>query len=128
MKRIFHPDQTYCKDSGLIIVLVLLLTAYWRNNLSLILPAMGTLILAMTIPVVFLPAAVIWHYFSLFLGSITNRIVLALIFIGIITPVSLVRRHLGFDPILRKKWKKGSDSVFIIRNHAFVAKDLTTPF
>ena len=128
MKRIYHPTQTYCKDTGLIIVLALLLTAYWKNNLALILPATGTLIAALTIPIIFLPAAVIWYYFSLFLGEISNRIVLVLIFIGIITPVSLVRRCLGFDPMLRKKWKNGTDSVFIKRDHTFVAKDLTTPF
>ena len=128
MKRIFHPTQTYCKDTGLIIVLALLLTAYWKSNLALILPATGTLIAAMTIPMIFLPVAVIWYYFTLFLEKITNRIVLAFIFIGIITPVSLVRRCLGFDPMLRKKWKKGTDSVFFKKDHMFVAKDLTTPF
>ncbi len=128
MKPLFRPTQTYCKDTGLIIVLTLLLTACWKNNLALILPATGTLIAAMMIPMIFLPAAVIWYYFSFFLGEITNRIVLAFIFIAIITPVSLVRRCAGFDPMLRKKWKKGTDSVFFIRNHTVVAKDLTTPF
>ncbi len=128
MKRLFCPTQTYCKDTGLIIVLVLLLTSYWKNSLALILPAMGALIAAMTIPIIFLPAAVIWHYFSLFLGEITNRIVLTFVFIGIITPVSLVRRCAGFDPMLQKKWKNGTISVFFNRNHTFVAKDLTAPF
>ncbi|MBI5591937.1 MAG: hypothetical protein HY881_15810 [Deltaproteobacteria bacterium] len=128
MRRIFHPTQTYCKDTGLIIVLALLLTAYWKNNLTLILPAVGTLIAAMTIPMIFVPVSVIWYFFSLFLEKITNRIVLAFIYIVIITPVSLVRRCVGFDPMQRKKWKKGTDSVFFTRNHTFVAKDLTTPF
>ena len=128
MKRIFRPTQAYCKDTGLIVVLALLLTVYWKNNLTLILPATGTLIAAMTIPMIFLPVAVIWYYFSLFLGEISNRIVLTFVFIGIITPVCLVRRCLGFDPMLQKKWKTGTDSVFLNRNHTFAAKDLTTPF
>lgn len=128
MKLRFRPTQTYSRDTGLIIVLALLLTAYWKNNLVLILPATGTLIAAMTIPMIFLPAAVIWYYFSLFLGGIANRIILSFIFIVVITPVSLVRRCVGFDPMLRKQWKKGPDSVFIERNHIVVAKDLTTPF
>jgi len=72
--------------------------------------------------------AVIWYYLSLFLGKITNRILLTFIFFVIILPASLIRRSVGFDPMLQKKWKKGSDSVFLIRNHTFVAKDLTTPF
>lgn len=128
MKLRFRPTQTYSRDTGLIIVLALLLTAYWKNNLVLILPATGTLIAAMTIPMIFLPAAVIWYYFSLFLGELANRIILSFIFIVVITPVSLVRRCVGFDPMLRKQWKKGSESVFIKRNHIVVAKDLTTPF
>lgn len=128
MKRIFHPTKTYSRDTGLIIVLTLILTAYWKNNLALILPAAGMLIAAMTAPIIFLPVAVVWYYFSLFLGNISNRIVLAFIYIAIITPVSVVRRCLGYDPMLRKLWKNGSDSVLIIRNHTFVAKDLTTPF
>lgn len=128
MKRIFRPTQTYCKDTGLIIVLALLLTAYWKNHLILILPAIGILIAAMTFPMIFLPAAVIWNYFSIFLGKITNRIMLALIFIAIIIPVSLFRRSMGFDPMLRKKWKIGTDSVFLNRDHTFASKDLTTPF
>lgn len=128
MKRRFHPTQTYSRDTGLIIVLALILAAYWKNNLALILPAFGTLVAAMTIPVIFLPAAVIWYYFSFFLGKVINRIVLGFIFSAIVTPVSLVRRCMGYDPMLRKQWKKGTDSVFINRNHIFVAKDLTTPF
>ncbi|MDO9110302.1 MAG: hypothetical protein Q7U40_06570 [Desulfatirhabdiaceae bacterium] len=128
MKHRFRPTQTYSRDTGLIIVLALLLTAYWKNNLVLILPATGTLIAAMTIPMIFLPAAVIWYYFSLLLGEIANRIVLSFFFIAIITPVSLVRRCMGFDPMLRKQWKKGHNSVFIERKHTFVVKDLTTPF
>jgi hypothetical protein len=128
MKRIVRPTQIYSKDTGLIIVLALLLAAYWKNNLVFILPAIGILIATMTIPMIFLPAAVIWYYFSLFLEKISNRIVLALIFIGIITPVSLIRRCMGLDPMHRKKWKKGTDSVFTERNHTIVPNDLTTPY
>jgi len=128
MKRIFHPTPTYSKDTGLIIVLILLLTAYWKNNPALILPATGMLIAAMTIPIIFMPAAVIWHYFSLLLEKITNRILLTLVFVGVITPISLIRRCMGFDPMRRKTWKKETGTVFIERNHIFTKDDLTTPF
>lgn len=123
-----RPTQTYAKDIGMVIVLVLLLIAYWNNNLALVLPATIMLIAAMTIPMIFMPVAIIWHYFSLLLEKITNRIVLTLVFIGVTTPVGLVRSCLGFDQMSRKTWKNGTDTVFITRNHMFIAKDLTKPF
>jgi hypothetical protein len=124
----FRPTQTYAKDIGLIIVLVLLFTSYWKNTLVLILPATGMLIAAITVPMIFMPVAVIWYYFFLLLEKIISRIVLSLIYFGVITPVSLIRSCLGFDPMQRKTWKNGSGTVFIERNHTFTAKDLTTPF
>ena len=124
----FRPTKTYTKDIGLVIVLVLLLTAYWKHNLVLILPATGILVAAMTVPMIFMPAAVIWYYFSLLLQKITNPIVLALVFLGVITPVGLIRRCMGFDPMKRKTWKNGIGTVFTDKKHKFTAKDLTAPF
>jgi hypothetical protein len=128
MNLSFRPTKTYAKDIGLIIVLILLLIAYWKNNLVLILPATGILIAAMTVPMIFMPAAVIWYYFSLLLQKITNPIVLAIVFIGVITPVGLIRRCLGYDPMKKEFWKKGAGTVFVDKNHIFTASDLTTPF
>lgn len=128
MKLKFRPTQTYTKDTGLVIVLILLLTAYWKENLFFILLAIGTLVVVMTIPVVLKPLAVIWYYFSTALGNITNRIVLTVIFWGVLTPVGIIRRCLGFDPMKRKTWKNGVHSVFTVRNHTVTSDDLNMPY
>ena len=124
----FRPTQAYTKDTGLIFVFSLLLVAYWQKNLGLIPSAVAMLLATMTIPVIFKPLAVIWYYFSLLLAKITNRVVLSLIFTVVITPIGLIRRCMGFDPMRRKMWKKGTASIFVERNHRFTENDLTTPF
>src|SRR3990170_1260347 len=103
----FRPTQAYTKDTGLIFVFILLLVAYWQKNLGLIPSAVAMLLATMTIPVIFKPLAVIWYYFSLLLAKITNPVVLSLIFTFVITPIGLIRRCMGFDPMRRKMWKKG---------------------
>jgi hypothetical protein len=128
MKLKFRPTQAYTKDTGLVIVLILLLTAYWKGDLFFILLSIVTLVVAMTIPVVLKPAAVIWYYFSTALGNITNRIIFTIIFGVVLTPVGMIRRFLGYDPMKRKTWKNGSNSVFTERDHVFIPDDLNRPY
>jgi hypothetical protein len=128
MKTKFHPTLTYTKETGLVIVLILLLWAYWKDNLFFVLLAIGTLLVVITVPVVLKPLALIWYYASTALGNITNRIVLTIIYWGVLTPVGMVRRWLGFDPMKRKVWKNGTYSVFTERNHIFKSDDLNMPY
>jgi hypothetical protein len=128
MKLKFRPTQAYTKDTGLVTILILLLVAYWKEDFLFVLLSIVTLVVVMTIPVVFKPLAVIWYYFSTALGNITNRIVLSVIFMVVLTPVGMIRRSMGFDPMKRDKWKKGSTSVFHKREHIFISDDLNMPY
>lgn len=128
MKLKYRPTQTFIKDTGLVLVLVLLLIAYWRGSSLFILLSIGALVVVMTVPVILKPLAVIWYYFSVVLGNIMSRIVLAVIFWGVLMPVAIVRRWLGFDPMKQKIWKKGRGSVFKKRNHTFTCDDLNMPY
>ncbi|PJC72380.1 MAG: hypothetical protein CO013_09605 [Syntrophobacterales bacterium CG_4_8_14_3_um_filter_58_8] len=128
MKSKFRPTQDYAKDTGLVIVLILLLTAYWTEKLFFLPLSIGTLLVVMTVPVVLKPLAVIWYYFSTGLGNMTNRIVLTVIFVGVLIPVGMIRRCMGFDPMKRKAWKNGVNSVFTERNHTFIADDFNRPY
>jgi hypothetical protein len=124
----FRPTQAFTKDTGLIVVLILLLTAYWTGK-SFFLPlSIGTLLVVMTVPMVFKPVAIVWYYFSATLGQVTNRIVLTIIFVCVLVPVGVIRRYLGFDPMKRKAWKKGVNSVFTERHHTFTADDFDKPY
>lgn len=128
MKTRFDSSPEYSRDTGLIIVLILLLIAFWNAHHAMILSAIIVLLAAMTIPAVFKPAAFIWFYFSLFLGSVTNRVILTLLFVLVLSPVGIIRKWFGYDPMRRKAWKQGTHSVFVVRNHSFSSKDLTELF
>jgi hypothetical protein len=128
MKSKFSPTPAYTKDTGLVIVLILLLISYWKENLFFILLSIATLLVVMTIPGVLKPLAFIWHHISAAISSITNRIILTIIFGVVLTPVGIIRRFLGFDAMKRKTWKNGSDSVFKTRDHVFTSDDLNMPY
>lgn len=128
MKIKFRPTRNFTKDTGLIVVLILLITAYWKDSLFLIFPAIVVLLISMTMPYVFMPIAILWQYFSFFIGNITNRIILSIIFFGVVTPIGIIRRCFGADPMKRKSWKNGNNSVFTERNHNFSEDDLKNPY
>lgn len=128
MKLKIYQTQAYTKDTGLVIVLVLLLLSYWTGK-SFFLPiAIGTLLVVMTVPAVLKPLAFIWYYFSMLLGKVTNRIILTIVFVGVLMPVGMIRRCLGFDPMKRKLWKNGVNSVLTVRNHFFTSDDFKRPY
>ncbi|KAF0155074.1 MAG: membrane protein [Syntrophaceae bacterium] len=128
MKSKFCLTQAYTKDTGLVIVLILLLAAYWTGK-SFFLPlSIAILLVVMTVPVILKPLAFVWYHFSMGLGKITNRIILTVVFVGLLIPVGVIRRCLGFDPMKRKAWKNGRNSVFTERNHIFTADDFNRPY
>lgn len=55
------------------------------------------------------------------------RTVLFITFYCLLTPVALVRRALGYDPMTLNKWKKGSASVFVERNHTYTSNGMDSP-
>ncbi len=124
----FVPDKEYAKDTGLLIGCILLLMAYLHERPLLILPAILIQVLAMTFPLLFKPLAIFWHYATMMLGNVTNRIILSILFWGIVTPVGFARKYGGADPLKRRAWKKSEASVFTIRDHTFSADDLNNPY
>jgi hypothetical protein len=62
------------------------------------------------------------------LGTVVSKIILSVLFYGLVLPVGLVRRTLGKDAMQIKSWKKGKESVFRVRDHRFVANDFEHPY
>ena len=116
------------RDTGLAMILILLLFVHFGRYYFLILPAIVILVLIMTWPAIFRPLARVWFGLSHFLGSIVSKILLTIIFLTVVTPVALLRRMSGADPMLLKKWKQDDDSVFIERNHTYSSSDLKKPY
>lgn len=116
------------KDTGLALILILLLFAYLWEKYILILPAIVILVLTMTWPSVFRPLAVVWFGLSHFLGNIISKILLTLIFAVVVIPVGLIRRISGADSMVLKNWKGKRGSMFLQRDHHFTMEDMEKPY
>jgi hypothetical protein len=84
--------------------------------------------LALLVPRLFYPLAKVWFGLALVLGWFSSRILLAVIFFLLVTPVGVVRRWMGKDRLMLRHFKKSNCSVMIRRNHRFSAEDLRRPF
>jgi len=109
-------------------VLLLMLIAASRKREGYLFVAMALHVLNMVAPQVYRPIAVLWLGISDLLGAVTSRILLSLVFFGVVTPIGLLRRLLGKDSLKLRAFKTGKNSVMVDRNHTFVAQDLDRPY
>lgn len=116
------------KDTGLAILLICLLVMRFARYDFLLLPAIAVLVLTMTCPGIFAPVARVWFGFSHLLGSVMSKVLLAVIFFAVATPIGFLRRLSGADSLRMRSWKKGAQSVFTERNHTFAKGDLEKPY
>lgn len=121
--------ENQCKDTGLALILILLLISWFTEKSIYWQSAIPVLILTMTVPKIFKIPAVVWFGFSHFLGGIVSKILLTVVFFGVITPIGLLMRLFGKDSMRLKEWKLGRGSVFVDRlSHKVSAADLERPF
>ena len=109
-------------------VLLLLLASAAFKQQALITAAMIALIVDMTVPRLYRPVAVLWLGLSHLLGTVVSKILLTLVFFGVVTPIGLARKLLGIDSLKLKDFKSGETSVMFIRNHTFTGKDIEKPY
>ena len=126
-----HALKNYKKqaqETGMAMVLLcLIVQLFWE--LPILLPlAIVLQVLMMTIPVVFKPLSIIWFGLSNKLGFIITNLILTISFFLIVTPVAIMRRAFGADPLLLKKWKTENRSIFKVRDHHFKSHDLNKPY
>ena len=117
-----------CADTSMAMTLISLLVILYTKSLTLLPLPIGLLLLGMVWPRAYSLLARLWLGISLLLGSIMSRVVLSIIFIVVVTPIALVMRLFGHDPMRRKAWKKGTESTFVSRGDIIEAKDLEHPF
>lgn len=130
MKEIIPKSVTtdQAKDTGMAMVLVCLLIAFFAGKPFFCGLAIPILLINMIAPNVFRPAARIWLGFSHLMGLVTSGIILSIVFVVLVLPVGLVRRAAGKDPMQLKKWKKDRASVFKTREHLFTSDDIHHPY
>lgn len=123
-----NPNVAQCRDSGMALVLICLICFQVWKIPALVLLAIIFLIIDMTYPPIFKPFAILWFALSTALGTVVSKIILTVLFFGIVLPVGLVRRVMGKDAMQIKAWKASRKSVFRIREHRFGTKDLEHPY
>jgi len=116
------------KDSGMAIVLILLIIGLFTGDVIFFKIATGVLLLDMIFPMFFYPFAIFWFGLAALMGSIVSKVLLLVIYLIVVLPVALWRRLLGKDPLLLKEFKRNSESVMRSRNHFYEAADMEKPF
>ena len=124
--RTITRDQA--KDTGMAMVLVCLIIAFVAGKDLFFKLAVVVLLINMIWPDIYRPVAKLWLGLSHLMGTVMSKIILSVIFFVMVTPVGLIRRLMGADSLQLKKWKKGSASVFRVRDHKFEPEDVNHPF
>jgi hypothetical protein len=126
LRRKITKDQS-C-DTGMAMVLLLLLVDVRMKRGWILLAAIVLQLLNMTVPRIYQPVAVLWLGLSDLLGAVVSRILLSIVFFGIVTPIGLLRRLSGKDSLKLRAFKAGKDSVMLERNHVFIGQDIEKPY
>ena len=116
------------KDTGLAVTLICLIIFFFTGNRKLVVIATIFHVITMTWPKFFSPLAPLWFGLSHVLGNIVSKILLTLVFLVVVSPVGIIRRILGIDSMGLRKWKSGSNSVFVDRGYTYKAPDLEIPY
>lgn len=120
------PDQV--KDTAILAGLVLLVAAALTDQRLLLWPAGLCLLLALLKPGLFKPLAWLWFGLSHLLGRLMTTLLLTGLFFLVVTPVGVLRRWLGHDPMRIRAANRQGDSAFSQRQHQFTPADLERPF
>jgi hypothetical protein len=116
------------RDTGLALVLVLLLAHAATRDDRFATAAIVGLVVAMTAPLLFRPASVVWFGLSEAIGTVMSKAVLAGVFYLVVTPIGVVRRLMRHDPLRLRAFKTGDGSVMQVRRHRFTPADLDKPY
>ncbi|OQX76740.1 MAG: hypothetical protein B6D61_08320 [Bacteroidetes bacterium 4484_249] len=130
IKSIFKVEVNTDKarDTGMAMVLILLLLELFIKNGIYYKIAIPVLIVNMTAPQLFYPLAYLWFGLAHIIGTIVSKVLLFIVFSIIVLPMAILRRIMGKDSLLIKLWKKDSESVFKTRDHLFVSADIEKPY
>lgn len=116
------------QDTGMALVLLLLIGAMTLKRDGFVLAAIVVLVIDMVVPLVFKPLAVVWFGASHAIGAIVSRVLLAVVYVVVVTPVGVIRRVSGKDALRLRAFKSRELSVMTTRNHRFEAGDLEQPY
>jgi len=129
LKKIFKPvSKKQTVEFALVAILVaLFLSLYFKTN-SGVKVAFVITVVAILVPVVFYPFAIIWFALSNILGAISSKVLMTIIFFALVVPIGLIRKLFGKDNLKINQFKKDNQSVMENRNHLYKESDITNTF
>lgn len=121
-------DDAWVRDTGLLGSLVLLVLGGTIHTIFLW-GAGFILLVLMSAPKLLWPIAWGWRALTLVLGFVMNRVFFGVVFLGIITPVGLIKRIFDRDPLcLSFAIAKSRTSAFVTRSGRVSARDFDRPY
>ena len=130
MEKYFQKTITkkQASDTGMAMVLILLLIGLLTQNILYYKIAIPVLIMNMIFPMFYYLFAIVWLSSSKLIGALMSRVILTIIYIIMVVPVGIFRRLLGKDTLQLSDFKKDSKSVMKIRNYNFTSQDVENPY
>lgn len=119
-------DQS--RDTGMAIALLALLIYLKTKRGGFVYAAVVLQVVNMIAPRVYAPAAVVWLGFAEILGTVMSRVLLSILFFGLVTPIGILRRLFGKDSLKLRDFKASEESAMTVRNHVFAGPDLEKPY
>ncbi|KAF0195975.1 MAG: hypothetical protein FD166_2702 [Bacteroidetes bacterium] len=116
------------KDTGLAMILILLLAGFFSGNPVLYKLAIPVVLVVMIAPGWFYPIAVLWFGLSHLIGTLMSQVLLALVYFIVVLPVAMFRKMAGIDSLRLRQFRKGTSTVMHIRNHLFRPEDIEKPY
>jgi hypothetical protein len=128
IKKTKEMTKDQSRDTGMAMVLLLLLVYLRTRRDGFLWCALILHVLDMIVPRLYAPLAVVWLGFSHVLGTVMSKILLSILFFGVITPIGILRRLSGKDSLKLRSFKASKDSALVVRNHVFEGQDIEKPY
>lgn len=109
-------------------VLICLLVVLFWDDQRFLAPAVILLVVDMVWPGFFYYPSKVWFGLAHIMGNVMSRVLLTVLFFIIVTPIGVIRRLAGADPMKSKQWKDGAGSTFRVRDHLYEAEDVEHPY
>jgi hypothetical protein len=119
-------DQS--RDAGMAMVLLVLIFYIKTRKDGYLWAAVVLHVVNMIVPRIYAPVAILWLGLSHVLGTVMSKILLSILFFGLVTPIGLLRRLLGKDSLKLNAFKASQESAMLVKNHLFVGSDIEKPY
>ncbi|MCF8259298.1 MAG: hypothetical protein K9J12_00855 [Melioribacteraceae bacterium] len=126
IKKSFTKEQN--KDSGLALLLILLLLGLFTDSYIYFKLMIPVLLIVMTIPTMIFPFTIIWLNFAEILGTVVSKILLTIVYFLLVFPVGVVRKIAGKDSLNLKNFRQNDLSAFKIIDKKYTPSDLEKPY